>query len=282
MIVPPDQLDFGACVQSGQVFRFEEVDGLWSGIDAGQRITARLTPAGWDVTSSPESGAVSRFLRLEDDLPTITRAICAVEPRLERTVAEFPGLRLLRPGSVEESFLSFLCTPNNHMSRIVKMVQHLSGCGRSGAFPTIEEVAALPEAALRQAGFGYRGRSIPAVAREVSSRGPGWLQALSAIEYEKARAELMGLPSIGPKLADCICLFALGFTEAVPVDTHIWKAAVDMYLPEFRGASITPARYEVARREITDRFGALAGWAQQYLFYKEFRRHREAPQKLVK
>ena len=50
------------------------------------------------------------------------------------------------------------------------------------------------------------------------------LEKLKGMAYEDARAELVRLPGIGGKVADCICLFALHQMDAFPVDTHIKKA----------------------------------------------------------
>jgi len=38
--------------------------------------------------------------------------------------------------------------------------------------------------------------------------------------YRAAHEQLLELQGVGPKVADCICLFGLGWGEAVPVDTH--------------------------------------------------------------
>ena len=43
----------------------------------------------------------------------------------------------------------------------------------------------------------------------------------------------MKLNGIGAKIADCVCLFSLDKTEAVPVDTHVWQLAKDLYFPEW-------------------------------------------------
>ena len=77
----------------------------------------------------------------------------------------------------------------------------------------------------------------------------------------------MRIDGVGPKLADCIALFGLHFTEAVPVDTHIWQQIVRLYRPEWKNASLTGKRYKEAGDLLRERFGILAGWAQQILFY---------------
>ena len=194
-------------------------------------------------------------------------------------IARMPGLRTLRPSWAHETLVSFLCTPNNHMSRITKMAGFLASKGKRLAeghsvFPTMVTIASMEEAELRSNGFGYRAKSIPTAAQAIVTKGEGWLENLKKTSYNDAREELMGIPGIGPKLADCICLFGLHFDAAVPIDTHVWKVCADWYLPEEPGKPITRLRYERARSCFAETFGDLAGWAQQYLFYDQFLSYR--------
>lgn len=280
-MIPAEQLDFAACVSSGQVFRFRFEEGKWRGVDGNNLITAKEVQGGWEVESFPDPKAWRAFLQMDVDLPAIQKELVAIEPRLGAVIARHPGLRTLGPASAAETLFSFLCTANNHMSRIVRMAAYLAKQGDELGdghfrFPGVATIAALPEELLRKEGFGYRAKSIPLAARALMDRGEDWLESLRSVSYEEARASLLEVPSIGPKLADCVCLFGLHFSEAVPVDTHVWKACVDWYLPTFKGLGITPSRYNEARNCFSGRFGRLAGWAQQYVFYDRFLSYRRS------
>jgi len=135
-------------------------------------------------------------------------------------------------------------------------------------FPSADKIAGLAEEELRARGFGYRARTIPSVARQVASRPTGWLEGLRDRPYREAQAELRSLRGVGPKLADCICLFALHHTEAAPMDTHLWQACCRLYFPEWRGKALTDLRYQTAADRLREQFGPLTGWAHQYLFYE--------------
>jgi hypothetical protein len=74
-------------------------------------------------------------------------------------------------------------------------------------------------------------------------------------------------------------LFALHNTWAVPVDTHLWQAAVRCYFPQWEGASLTDAKYRGIGSYFRERFGELAGWAHQYLFVDNMLRWRNRAQK---
>lgn len=49
---------------------------------------------------------------------------------------------------------------------------------------------------------------------------------------------MLELPGVGRKVADCVALFALDQTSAVPVDTHVWNIAIRDYAPQLRRAAV--------------------------------------------
>ena len=66
---------------------------------------------------------------------------------------------------------------------------------------------------------------------------------------------------VGPKIADCVCLMALGKFEAFPVDRHIRRAVDDYCSPEQKATDATIVRWG------QDHFGPYAGYAGQYLYH---------------
>ncbi|HEY0866103.1 MAG TPA: hypothetical protein VGE01_01920, partial [Fimbriimonas sp.] len=108
----------------------------------------------------------------------------------------------------------------------------------------------------------------------LSLGGDEWILSLRGRAYAEAFRELIQLKGVGPKLADCIILFALHNTEAVPVDTHVWQAATRLYFPEWRGRSITESRYRAVGDYFRHRFGPLSAYVQQFLFFDNVRNWR--------
>jgi 3-methyladenine DNA glycosylase/8-oxoguanine DNA glycosylase len=92
------------------------------------------------------------------------------------------------------------------------------------------------------------------------------------------QSQLMLMPGVGRKVADCVALFSLDQVEAIPVDTHVWDIALRDYDPSLslKGAkSITPSVYEEVGDVFRNRFTNKAGWAHSVLFaaeLPEFRR----------
>lgn len=97
-------------------------------------------------------------------------------------------------------------------------------------FPTIESLREKNvEDVLKREKFGYRAGYIANAAKRLSELGgKNWLLNLQkdkSVSYRTAREQLMTLPGIGPKVADCICLMSLGHLDAIPIDTHIFQIA---------------------------------------------------------
>jgi N-glycosylase/DNA lyase len=260
-------------VTSGQVFRFREsAPDKWVGVDGD----AWFVIEGASVESNHDEPHFQRLFNLADGPDEVEKALSDRGPELIPFIAAAPGLRLMRPQCAEETFFSFLCTPNNNLSRIGGMVQTLASYGEMVAeiegipvhrFPCAAIIAKIPEAQLRERKFGYRAGTIVRAAHQLVGRGDNWLEELASADYLSAHAELASIDGIGPKLADCIALFALHHGEAVPIDTHLWQQVVRLYRPEWAGTSLTASKYREAGDIIRDRFGSLAGWAQQFLFF---------------
>lgn len=141
------------------------------------------------------------------------------------------------------------------------------GGGPVQGFPSLEHVADLGEEWLRERGFGYRASTLPKACRQaVEFGGEAWLQGLKSVPYSQARLELCKLAGIGPKLADCIALYGLWHGQAVPVDTHLWKAAVPIFAPQWSGQAFGVLKATMLANEMRNVFGDLAGWSQLFLF----------------
>lgn len=260
----PAPLDLDLNLQVGQVFRFRKTAAGWEGWDDADYY--RFDDSEVESTATPAD--LARLFRLDMDLEQLHAELIRRGSELEPLIAQFPHLRLMRPRCAREMLFTFLCTANNHLPRITAMVDRMARLSASG-FPTLAQLGAVSEADWRTAGFGYRGRTLPLVVREIESRGgEAWFSTLRPKSYAAVVEELESLPGVGPKLADCIALYAFDRTEAAPVDTHLWQAYVEVY-----GATGTLT--DRTKREVgdalRDRFGELAGFAQQFLFVAHLR-----------
>jgi N-glycosylase/DNA lyase len=180
------------------------------------------------------------------------------------------GLRLLRQDPWE-CLASFILSSTKQIVQIQQIVALL--CERFGeplvvppglasvfAFPTADRLAACAEADLRGCKMGFRAPNLLRTARIIAN-GDLNLQSLHTRSVDEARAELVKLPGVGNKIANCVLLFAYGFQQAFPVDVWVMKALRQLYFPKRR---VNPKR--IAKFTATH-FGPNAGYAQQYLFH---------------
>lgn len=287
----PGLLDLRWTLASGQAFRWRETaDGWWVGVVRGSvlRIRGEGPMYAWEAYPGlPELGFWHDYLRLGFDLAGTYRELGARDPHLAAAFHSWAGMRILRQAPME-TITSFLCATATSIPRIVRAVEGMSRIWGAPiaeidghayhAFPEPQAFTAETVPVLeRECNLGYRARRLVQAMEVVSGRPAGWAEGLRALPFAEARVELMALPGIGPKVADCICLFALDKDEAVPVDTHVRQIAVELYLPAMARRSLTANAYAEIAGAFRERFGGRAGWAQQYLFFSHLMRHRDVP-----
>jgi N-glycosylase/DNA lyase len=242
---------------------------------------------------------LKHYFNLAPNLGKLYEQWAASDANFRKKAPNFNGVRILRQDAWE-ALIGFICSSNNNISRISGMVHNL--CLHYGPlishiddvpyhdFPTPDALSGPKvEAHLRELGFGYRAKYIAKTAQLVSQeKGLKWLEDLSNPEcpqfgvpekpagelleggregYRTAHDELLALSGVGPKVADCVCLFGLGWSEAVPVDTHVWQIAQrDYKFGKGKHASMTAAMYVAIGNLFRKLWGKEAGWAHSVLF----------------
>ncbi len=262
-----------------QAFRWEKAGDWCYGVIAGRPVKVRQSGGALefrtadDVSEESLAPAVRRYFRLDEDVAPIHDALRAEGDVMARLVAKYGGMRLLRQDPWE-CLVAYICSRNNTIEGITRIVEalareygrplELDGV-RLNAFPSPDRLADAGEARLeRQAPGLRRAATIAAVARDVAS-GYLDLDALSRFRLRQARSLLMSYDSIGPKIADCVCLFALGQTEAFPVDGNVGAAIERHYRKTYTPGAPNAGLLHWAR----ERFGEHAGYASQLLFQNQ-------------
>lgn len=263
--VDASELDLALTIGSGQCFRWtKSAESRWQTNDLGKNIVAEFE-GGHSILLGDLAHINGYFRLMEGD---VAAKLLEIDPDLEDVISKQRGLRLITPAGRAETLISFLCTPNNNLTRIKAMVDHMTNLVPNGHFPSLEALADLPESWYRERGFGYRGATIPKAARILVDRGgDDYLNILSRGPYEVAHKALVELPGVGRKVADCIALYALHHTCAVPVDTHLWQAAKHRYFPDWSDGSLTDQRYQRIGDFFREKFGDIAGHAQLFLYH---------------
>lgn len=237
------------------------------------------------VQNSAEEELLRDYFQLNIQLERLYKDWGHRDTHFRHIASIFTGVRMLRQDPVECLF-SFICSSNNHISRIQGMVERL--CHTLGPrlvtiqdthyhdFPTLQALADSGiEACLRELGFGYRARFVQQSAQLIlDTHSPDWLQQLRSTPYEEAREALRTLPGVGLKVADCVSLMSLDKLDAVPVDTHVWQIAKRDY--GFSSGNGQKTLTDKVHHEIGDFFrrlwGPYAGWAHSVLFCADLKK----------
>ena len=144
-------------------------------------------------------------------------------------------------------------------------------------FPKPMKLAQASVQELAACGLGYRAKYVSETAKLFCERTFD-LERLKKTAYEKAKQELMDLPGVGPKVADCVLLFSLEKLEAFPVDVWIKRAILRYYARHFPNKliknisaqeSLSSPAYEKMSSFGREYFGSYAGYAQEYMYHYE-------------
>ena len=285
----PDCLDLAATVAGGQAFGWRpSPQGRWIGASGGVGMALSLSDGRLRCKTTPpgREAAARDLLALDVDLATLYAQRLAADPSLAPILRRWAGLRIMRQQPAEALF-SFICSACNTVGKIERSVAAL--CRRWGVplgvldglplygFPEISGIAALSPGDLRADLWGYRAEYAVGTARALLDRGDGWLASLAQAGLPEARAELMRLPGVGRKVADCVLLFGLRYDEATPIDVHVAREVGARYLPHALGRALGRSVHDDLSAALRDRFGARAGWVQQYLFIDALSRGRSVP-----
>ena len=272
MFLPARDYDLAGTLASGQAFRWQLCNGWWEGIIGSRWVRLQSNGNGISAeTATPvnEWCWLENYLQVKLDLGAVLATFPDDEP-MRTSVAACRGLRLLRQDPWE-CLASFILSSTKQIVQIQQIVALL--CERFGepvavppgyelasSFPSAKRLAAVSEAELRACKMGFRAPNLRTAAQMIAG-GEVDLNRLAALPAGEARDVLMQLPGVGPKIADCVLLFAGGFQDAFPLDVWVMKALRRLYFPRRR---VTLKRL----RKFSDTyFGPNAGYAQQYLFH---------------
>lgn len=284
----PGGIDLQSTLESGQSYVWAREDGdtytrtgrhggsaWYYTVHADSVVRVRQHDRGLEWEAMTDAVPIlEERLRLHDDLSRIRREI-PDDPLIETAFETYPGLRVTTDPFFA-CLISFICSTQMRAERIFSMQQALSreygmeiatSTGTYYSFPSPAALANTTEDALRDLGLGYRAPYVIATS-ELISTGELTKDDISN-SYEAAREDLTKFVGVGPKVADCVCLFSLGHLEAVPLDTWM-QTAISEYYPECKRES-----YHATSNAIREYYGQFAGYAQTYAFHY-LRHHHES------
>ncbi len=257
---------------SGQTFRWRRHNNQWFGLVRDHWVRAATdanTLILFAARPKPDWKLLRHYFQTDIDIDAVAEQF-PPDPPLQTAVAKCRGLRLLRQDPWE-TLASFILSSNKQIPHIAQIIEALcryfqqtlsalEGCPSLCQFPSPEAVASISERRLRRLKMGYRAPYLREAAKAVATRAVD-LDAIGRLPYPSAREALLRLPGVGPKIADCVLLFAYGKQEAFPIDVWIKRALEKLY---FQGQPVPRAALE---QFAAQHFAPFNGYAQQYLFH---------------
>jgi len=242
----------------GQCFRFEQIDNnTYEGVAFNKVLrveTVKNKTYRLYCSKSDFENIWYDFFDLDLDYSDIRKKL-SVDPFTIEAIAYGKGIRILKQ-DFWEGLCSFIISQCNNIPRIKSIISTL--CKNFGekidyngkiyySFPSAEKISTLSLDDLSVLRSGYRAPYILNAAKKIAS---GELNAINGMTTTEAEKYLLTLEGIGPKVCNCVLLFALHRLDCFPIDTWMKKAISDHYPKDFNPSV----------------FGEYAGIAQQYIF----------------
>ena len=196
----------------------------------------------------------------------IKEILCLNDENMKKASEYGFGIRILNQDPWE-MIISFIISAANNIPRISKTIENIARTyGKKVEyngntyylFPTPEELSKATIEDLRGLNLGFRDKYVNQATKLVVN-GSVNIENILEMDTNNAKKELMKIPGVGAKVADCILLFSMNRIESFPVDTWIKKVMSELYVDSTNITQIN--------KYATEKFGKYAGIAQQYLFY---------------
>ena len=264
-----DRFNLHDTIECGQTFTWRHEGNGYVNSDVGQVVYVEQRGNRLFYETSSHSINLRKLFRLDDPLLEIQEEIS--RPGIMQQSIDFaPNLRIVRDPFFP-CLISFICSTQKGIPAIHTLMNNIRNKFgpryefRDKTYFGFPKPETLVNACLNDyecLGAGYRSSYIHRTVEAINS-GKITVETLANKDYLDAHRSLKMLHGVGDKVADCVCLFSLGFLNAFPIDVWIERVIHDHYLIFTREGN-SYAKKSAAAREY---FGRYAGYAQEYLFY---------------
>lgn len=278
----PFNLDLTLCC--GQVFNWTKKDNCWYGVIEETPVKiSQFDPQNLEF-ENVSSEKIKNYFSLDDNLGEIAQKI-ARDEYIKEALSRFWGLRIIKQNPWE-CLISYICATYKSIAAIRSMLFKLSkkfGIQKKidnftfYTFPKPIELHSAKTSDLIDCGLGYRSKYVLETTKIILNNNSFFVE-LRKKPYIQAKKQLIQLPGVGHKVADCILLFSLGKTDAFPVDIWVKRAIINHYSDYFdsqflsqisKSRAISNSAYQRINEFGRNYFGLYAGYAQEYLFHFE-------------
>ena len=259
--------------ECGQCFRWnKEEDGSYTGIFKNNVINVKKENEKVMFTGICEGNIkeiCEEYFDIKTDYEKIKQELSKIDEYLEKSIKYGQGIRILKQ-DLWETLISFIISANNNIPRIKTIIERISKKYgnkiefRGKEFYTFPTAKAMGNATMqdfRDLGLGFRDVRVYETVQRTLKNEIDLEKIKNENNIEKLREELLKIPGVGPKVADCIMLFSLEKYQVFPVDVWVRRVISELY---FGNKEQQP---KIIQKFAKEHYGDLAGLAQQYLFY---------------
>jgi len=216
---------------------------------------------------------IENYFDLNRNYEEIKANLSKIDENMKTSIEYGQGIRILNQ-DLWETIISFIISANNNIPRIKGIIERLSekygneiefNGKKYYTFPTPEQLKNVSVEEYRKLGLGFRDIRLYETTKMILEKEVDLEKMKQNQNTQEVREELLKLAGVGPKVADCILLFSdLKRFEVFPIDVWVRRVMNDLYIKQEDETKVSKKQIEKIAQE---KFGNLAGLAQQYLFY---------------
>lgn len=262
--------------ECGQCFRWNiQNDGSYTGVFKNNVINVKKDNNKIIFNGICENNIETicrEYFDLDTDYTKIKKVLSGVDDYLKRSIKYGEGIRILKQ-DLWETIISFIISANNNIPRIKGIIERMSKKygneiiynGNSYySFPTPQQLSKASVEDLRKLGLGFRDKRVYETTKMILNKEIDLDKLKGIKDSGLLREELNKLPGVGDKVADCIMLFSMRRFNVFPVDVWVRRVMNELYIKAENEEKINKKQI---RNLAEEKYGNLAGIAQQYLFY---------------
>ena len=263
--------------ECGQCFRWnKEKDGSYTGVFKNNVLNVKEENNKiifYGICEGNIKEIVTEYFDLNRDYEEMQKKLSTIDENVKKSILYGKGIRLLNQ-ELWETIISFIISANNNIPRIKGIIERISkqygnlirwNGKEYYTFPTVEELSKATVEDLRKLGLGFRDKRVYDTTKIILTKQVNLNQLQKEIDTQKVRDTLLTLPGVGPKVADCILLFStLKRLEVFPIDVWVRRVMNELYIHNSQEEKVNKKEIEKLAKQ---KYGNLAGIAQQYLFY---------------
>ena len=274
----PETFNLKDIFECGQCFRWnEEENGSYTGIWKENVVNIKKEGQDFVFTGICENNnleeEIQKYFDLDRNYEEIKKELSKKDEYMKTSIAYGKGIRILNQ-DLWETIISFIISANNNIPRIKGIIERLSKAygdkikwkGKEYyTFPTPMQLKNVTVEEYRKLGLGFRDVRLYETTKMILEGKVDLQELKNNPNTVEVREKLLTLSGVGSKVADCILLFSdLKRLEVFPIDVWVRRVMNDLYIQNEDEAKVSKKEIEKIAK---NKFGNLAGLAQQYLFY---------------